>query len=423
MRHEDVGTLKTRTFITTGLLALALLAPATLAAQQLYCEQGNCKADTRSYREREGWTQEIKGTIDAAKGVRVDASFGSIQVIGSNQDNVTFTIRKRSYRGSEDEAKRYYANYVVKIYRKADAVYVKAEWTGGHLRSAGADFQLNVPRDTQWVKGNTAGGSIEVRQINGKVTAETAGGSITLDQIKGPASVSTAGGSISVDNMGSDVALETSGGAINLGTVAGKITASTSGGSISLTSAKQGAVLETAGGSVNVKQCSELKATTAGGSMDIGDADGAVYLENAGGSIRLASAKGTVVATTAGGSIRLWRLGRGVKAETASGTIEAEIVATPSDFTESHLETTAGDVIVYLPSDLKVTVRAAIESANGHQITTEFPELKVTSEGGNYGPREIWAEGNMNGGGPVLKVHVTSGNIVFRKTRSMTSKR
>lgn len=423
MRHEELRTLKTRTFITTSLLALALLAPATPAAQQLYCEQGNCKADTRSYRDRNGWAQEITGTVDAAKGVKVDASFGSITVEGRDQDHIRFTIRKHSYRGNQEEAKRFFANFPVKIHKKSDSVIISAEWQGGNVRNAGAEFELIVPRNSLLVRATTAGGSIAVRQINGKVTLETAGGSITLDQIKGMASAQTAGGSISVDNMGSDVALETSGGAINLGTVAGKITASTSGGSISLTSAKQGAVLETAGGSVNVKQCTELKATTAGGSMDIGDADGAVYLENAGGSIRLASAKGTVVATTAGGSIRLWRLGRGVKAETASGSIEAEIVATPSDFTDSHLETTAGDIIVYLPSDLKVTVRAAIESANGHQITTEFPELKVTSEGGNYGPREIWAEGNMNGGGPVLKVQVTSGNIVFRKTRSMTSKR
>ena len=79
------------------------------------------------------------------------------------------------------------------------------------------------------------------------------------------------------------------------------------------------------------------------------------------------------------------------------------------------LQTSAGDITVYLAANLNLTVRAAIEVANGHSIRSDFPEIRVTTEGGDYGPKTVTAEGNLNGGGPVLKVRATTGNISFRR--------
>jgi hypothetical protein len=105
-----------------------------------------------------------------------------------------------------------------------------------------------------------------------------------------------------------------------------------------------------------------------------------------------------------------------VRAETAAGPITAEFVGKSGDFTESSLTTSVGDIIVYLPADLHVTVRASIETAMGHKIkSNDFPELKITSEGGNWGPKEIYATGQLNGGGPILKISTTMGNIELRK--------
>ena len=121
-------------------------------------------------------------------------------------------------------------------------------------------------------------------------------------------------------------------------------------------------------------------------------------------------------ADTAGGSIRLMQLKAGARAQTAAGSIVVEFVGPRNAFTDSRFETTAGDIIVTLPSNLGVNVRAGIEMASGHKIRSDFPELKITSEGdGGYGPREIFAEGSLNGGGPMLKAQTTIGNIEFRK--------
>jgi hypothetical protein len=67
---------------------------------------------------------------------------------------------------------------------------------------------------------------------------------------------------------------------------------------------------------------------------------------------------------------------------------------------------------------LHATVRAVIDVANGHTITSDFGNsIVVRSEGGQYGPRTVYAEGNLNGGGPVLTVHTTTGDIEFKRAR------
>jgi hypothetical protein len=82
---------------------------------------------------------------------------------------------------------------------------------------------------------------------------------------------------------------------------------------------------------------------------------------------------------------------------------------------DSKLETGVGDVTVYLAPNVSITIRASIEMASGHNIYSEFPELKVTKEG-EWGLQTIAAEGSLNGGGPMLKVQTATGNIQFKRT-------
>jgi hypothetical protein len=52
---------------------------------------------------------------------------------------------------------------------------------------------------------------------------------------------------------------------------------------------------------------------------------------------------------------------------------------------------------------------------SGHTIHSDFSDIRVSSEGGQYGPKTVTAEGQLNGGGPVLKVRTNSGNVDFRR--------
>jgi hypothetical protein len=94
----------------------------------------------------------------------------------------------------------------------------------------------------------------------------------------------------------------------------------------------------------------------------------------------------------------------------------AKFVAANGEHNDSELETSAGDITVYLDSNMNISVRASIEVANGHNIRSDFPDIRVSSEGGDYGPKTVTAEGKLNGGGPVLKVSTTTGDICFRRS-------
>ena len=82
---------------------------------------------------------------------------------------------------------------------------------------------------------------------------------------------------------------------------------------------------------------------------------------------------------------------------------------------DSDLETGAGDITVYIASDVAINVRASVDMGNGHRITSDFPDIHISSEGGDWGPKTLTAEGQLNGGGPWLKVHTSTGDICLKK--------
>jgi len=94
-----------------------------------------------------------------------------------------------------------------------------------------------------------------------------------------------------------------------------------------------------------------------------------------------------------------------------------KLVNTGAERHDSDLETGAGDITVYLASDVAVNVRATVDMGSGHRITSEMPEIRVSSEGDHWGPKTLTAEGKLNGGGPTLKVRTSSGDICFRRAK------
>ena len=365
-------------------------------------------------RSGNGWVEVVSGTLPSLRNLKVATDFGAVTVRGGSPQGITYTVRKRLNSGSESQARHQFELFAVHAYQKSDFAVLEGECSGAERISV--EITVNVPRDLALAKIESHGGSLEVANIAGRVEAETQAGSIRINDVGGAVRAETSGGSIEVGNVGGDVKLETAGGSINIRSAGGKVHAETAGGSIDVGSATQSAYLSTAGGSIQVRKCDgDLRASTAGGSVEIGDVGGGATLETSGGSIRLARVNGVVRATTSGGGIHLNGLTHGVTAKTEAGPIYAEFIASRGNFSESHLETSVGDVIVYLPSDLPVTVRATIDAAAGHRMISDFAEVKVTQEGGEWGPREIDGQGAINGGGPLLKIRTSAGNIELRR--------
>jgi len=390
-------------------LVLALSAPLGLVSQAPAQE-------AKMSREGGSWAQEVTGSLSAVKNLRVKVDMGSVVVRGGQQQGINYVVHTRFGTSSEQEARRDAEQYKVTAYVKGDTAWIVGDWQGGHHpRHFSGEFSVMVPREMALVKLETEGGNVDANGLAGRVEAQTGGGSIRVDDIGGGVNAETGGGSIEVGTVNGEMGLHTGGGSIEVHQANGKLMAETGGGSVEIQSCAQGAVIETGGSSITVCYCNgKVKASTGGGSVDLTDVGGPAEIETGGGSIRLSSAKGHVHAETGGGGIELYGV-PSATAETGAGGITVKLVNNGGERRDSDLETGAGDITVYIASDVAINVRASVDMGNGHRITSDFPDIHINSEGGDWGPKTLTAEGQLNGGGPWLKVHTSTGDICLKK--------
>ena len=385
---------------------MAVLAPLVVAQ------------DVHMAREGGMWGQEVTGSLAAVKNLRVKVDMGSVVVRGGQEQGIHYVVHTRFDNSSEEEARRQFEKYKISAYVKGDTAWIVGDWQGGrHPRHFSGEFSINVPREIALVKLETDGGNVDASGLAGRLEAESGGGSLKLDDIGAGAYAETGGGSIEVGTVNGELGLHTGGGSIAVHHANGKVTAETGGGSVRIEGGAQGAMVETGGGSIELHQCSgKIKASTGGGSVDLSDLDGPVDISTGGGSIRLSSAKGHVRAETGGGGIELYGI-PSAWAQTGAGGITAKLVNTGGERHDSDLETGAGDITVYIASDVAINVRASVDMGNGHRISSDFNDIHVHSEGGEWGPKTLTAEGSLNGGGPMLKVHTSTGDICIRRAK------
>ncbi len=195
----------------------------------------------------------------------------------------------------------------------------------------------------------------------------------------------TAGGSIFVDDLEGEVDARTSGGSLKFGHIAGPVNGKTSGGSITLDGCE---------GRVDVN--------TSGGSIRIGDVNGAVDAHTSGGSITIERAQGPVKAKTSGGSINVNEVFGAVDASTSGGSVNARMNSQPRG--DCRLTTSGGSVNVHMPENVRFDIDA---KTSGGSVKTDF---RVTMQvQGKVKKNKL--EGEVNGGGPLLYLRTSGGNI------------
>ncbi len=362
-----------------------------------------------------GRSEAMQGSLAAARNVKIKVDMGSVTVHGGQQQDITYNLHGHSY-SSDQDMRHQMGAFKISSYVKGDTAWIIAEWDGKKPRRFSGEFMIDIPRVTGLVRIETGGGGVEATGIAGRVEIESGGGKVRLDDIGGSVDAETGGDSIDIGTVAGDLKLQTGGGNISINSTKGTIHAETGGGNVYVLSADGGVVVEAGGGNVEIKRCSgRVKALTGGGNITLGDIGGPADIDTGGGSIRLASAKGRVGANTGAGSIELYGV-PSARVETGAGAITVKLINTGADRNDSVLETSAGDIIVYIASSLAISVRASVDMGNGHRISSDFPEIHISSEGDKWGPRTLNAEGKLNGGGPVLKVRTATGDICFRRS-------
>jgi len=365
-------------------------------------------------RQGDNWVEEVTGSAPAAPRIRVEVDTGAIDLRGAEQREVTYRVRRRVPASSEENARRIFAMQPVRAERHGDVLVLTIE--PSHGRALPADYQVTVPRGTSLAELETRAGLISARDLDGSIRAGTAGGAIDVDNIGGAVHVETIGGAITIGAVKGKVEAETAGGAIKLVSAGGDVRLISRFGEIEVGRAGGSVRVETAGGGIRIGTAAgDVFAETAGGNITVGEA-GKVTVATAAGNIRVDHARLLLRAESGVGSIHLGRCAGPVRAETGVGSIQAVIAASRAAWAESLLETAVGDISVLVPRDLAMTIRAAVGMAGGqHRISTDFPLIQRGGQG--PGPREISAEGAINGGGAFLRLQTASGNIEIRSQK------
>lgn len=397
-------------------MALVLLTAAGLAA----ADQGSVR---RGEPQREGrvWVQHADCSVPVRQGGRLvlRTDFGTILVRTGPNDRMNCQVRLEAYTGSASDARRTLQTFELSVRPSDGSAYVVGKATERHhSMRMNAEFLIAVPLRFN-LDMQTQGGDIDVERLQGELRAQTAGGDVRTGEVTGAVRVETQGGSIALGNIGQRLDATTAGGSIRVGDVKGDAALDTSGGEIFAGLISGTIKAETAGGDIVLRGATgPVDAQTAGGQIQIGNCGASVRAETAGGNIRLEGARGLVKAETAGGSIDLFRMQSAVRAANAAGPILAEFSANRQTFAPSHLETSVGDVRVFLPPDLPLDIVAVIDEAAGHKIFSEFP-LTVHGQGEEqFGSGTVRGRCALNGGGKELSIHTVTGNIEIRKLDS-----
>jgi hypothetical protein len=266
----------------------------------------------------------------------------------------------------------------------------------------------------------TMAGNITVGNVDGNVILRTAGGSVTSGNIKGRASLTTQGGSVKSGNIGGDAELRSQGGTLEVGDIGGNAEFQTTAGVIRAGTIT-GTVTAQGGRTISIIKAGDVKATTNGGDISIGDAS-RISAKSGGGNITSRRVRGPFQGHTESGDIRLDSAASWVEASTGSGNIFVRLVPDNLDGDlHMNLQAGVGDVTVYLPPRLRASIDATVQRAafQAQQIISEFPPVPVEPPTRGLAPNRFYTathtESLLNGGGNKILLHTGLGKINIRK--------
>ncbi len=356
---------------------------------------------------REGgyWVQSIAGAGTVAQSRMQVKTNGDVAVSGGSKSGYSYVLKLRVKASSERQARARLAAMRISTSTRGDVFVLNAP-----VSDSSSEMRLEIPRSVKEVTVATSGGGVDLSDLNGTLRAETGGGGVRCDRIGGNLAVATAGGGISLGTIEGLVQCATAGGGISANIIRGEAAFETGGGDIVVQEVTGLVRASTGGGGIKIVRAgSAVLAMTAGGPIQVERAAGKVTVKSSAGPIQVNSAN-NVQCESAGGGISLRNISGSLHASTLMGNISAALLANHT-FADSSLTTGSGDITVFIPSNLGVTIRAENESANSvRRIVSDFPGLPVRLLG-----TAVIAEGPINGGGALLRIKGTGGTIYIKK--------
>ena len=366
-------------------------------------------------REGRYWVETINrvATASPLDRFRLD-TVGNVVLQGDNGEKVTYRLKLRVRARDAQEAEALLHGFEVRS--RSQNGLLRLTVTPPANISEGPELSVTVPRALQQVWVETRGGNVQAMDLDGELQARSAAGRMLVDRIKGKAEVRTGGGDIQIGEVGGTVRCYSGAGVIRVQSAGGESWLDTAGGEVFVHQAMGPIHASTAGGNIRIERASNtVFARTAAGLIEVQQADGAVTAESSAGAIQVNAANG-VRCESASGTIRLRNVWGALRASTAAGSIMAELLS-GNRIQDSTLSTNAGDITVFIASNVPLTVLARNDSGGATgRIISDFKEIRVKA-GSEPGASPVLAEGALNGGGPVLRINVNGGTIYLRRQK------
>ena len=354
------------------------------------------------HRKGELWEKDFYGVAPLTRRIRVNAH-GPVTLEAGISTNISYTVRVSVRARTESEARSVMQRYLVRAERIGDTTVITAP--SGPVVST---VIVKAPRvDAAAI--STSDGAIEASGVDGNLNADTGGGELVIDRIRGDCKLTTQGGDVRVGTIGGGLRCSTGAGKITAGVIKGEAVMETVGGDISATEIKGPVRAQTGGGGIHIVRAGGgVNASTVGGPIVVEHAGGLVVARNMAGPVQVGAAGGVQCESGSGG-IRLTNIAGPMRVSTSLGNIVASLLG--SKLSDSFLATANGDITVLIPSNVGVNIHAQNELADTmRRIFSEYNSITVRRQG-----RQLIADGQVNGGGPLLQISATAGTIFIKK--------
>ncbi len=388
------------------------------------------------------WVAEIEKKFDVSKAgnLVLDDVRGDVFITTWDKNLVQINEVRKMDVYTEEEAKAMLKDLKSLYSQSGNTVSVGAE--GSYRSYMSSNFKIVVPTVFN-VDVSTKGGDVSVADLTGSVKLATSGGDLEIRKIDGVVNAKTSGGDVTVEKTSKEVYVKTSGGDVELIDVEGLVDAKTSGGDIDVKNNKAKVVAKTSGGTIKLTNVgAEVDAHTSGGDIIVNGSKGSIGVSTSGGDIELNDIGDVVSAKTSGGDVEAINVKNGIEAQTSGGDIEldgidgyveaatsggdVEAKLTLKDFSKDHhvtMNSSGGDLKLFIPANLPATIDATIKisgfSWNDYDISSDFPLTTDRNKDreNKRGQRIelIHSEGKINGGGDLIKLETSNGNIEIRK--------
>ncbi len=354
-------------------------------------------------RKGDSWEKDFVGSTRPMRRVRVVAHGPVTLQAGMPGQNITWSVRVSVRARTENEAQQVMRKYRVDAQYVGDTLVITAP--DGPVVST---VSVKTPR-LEYAEVKTSDGRVETTGVDGSVAIETGAGELAVDRIHGDCKLNTGGGDVRVGSIGGSLRCTSQAGKINVGSVKGEAVLKTVGGDIDCTDINGPTHAETGAGGIHIARCGAgVTASTAGGPIVVERAGGVVVARNLAGPVQVGTASGVQCESGSGG-VRVTNVNGPMRVQTSLGNVWAAILG--PKLADSFLATANGDINVTIPSNVGVNIHAQNDLAdNMRRIVSDFSTVTVRRQG-----RQLVADGQINGGGPLLQLSATVGTIFIRK--------